>query len=122
MAPEGQPDADWAELQAGRITERDYWDQRAAEWATLGGHDESVRAMIAHLYDPPRPAMVRAGAHALIRDAKLAGHRIGVLTNDLKAFHSDEWIEQMHVARATWTCWSTGRSRAISSRTRDSTS
>jgi putative hydrolase of the HAD superfamily len=53
--------------------------------------------MIAHLYDPPWPGMVRPGAMALIHAAKGAGHPIGVLTNDLSAFHSEEWIEQMHV-------------------------
>jgi putative hydrolase of the HAD superfamily len=97
MAPRGRPDVDWAELMGGRITERDYWDHRAAEWAALGGAGESVQAMIAHLYDPPRPELVRLGALELIHDAKVAGHPIGVLTNDLRAFHADEWIEQMHV-------------------------
>ena len=97
MAPPGDPDADWAALQEGRITERDYWDHRALEWSRLGGDGESVQAMIAHLYDPPRAELVRDGALALIRDARAAGHRIGVLTNDLRAFHADEWIEQMHV-------------------------
>lgn len=97
MAPPERPDDDWADLMAGRITERDYWDHRAAEWGELGGEGESIREMIAHLYDPPRPELVRAGALALIHEAKLAGHPIGVLTNDLSAFHSDEWISQMHV-------------------------
>jgi putative hydrolase of the HAD superfamily len=97
LAPDDQPDDDWTELQEGRITEREYWDHRAAEWAELGGQRESVREMIAHLYDPPRPGMVRSGARELIHEAKEAGHPVGVLTNDLRAFHSEEWIEQMHV-------------------------
>ena len=97
MASADHPDDDWADLMAGRITERDYWDHRAAEWAALGGGGESIQEMIAHLYDPPRPTLVRAGALSLIHDAKAAGHRIGVLTNDLSAFHADDWIAQMHV-------------------------
>lgn len=102
MAVDGHPDADWAELMEGRITERDYWDHRAAEWAELGGggpgaEDGSIREMIAHLYDPPRPGLIRRGAVELIHDARTAGHPIGVLTNDLHAFHSDEWISAMHV-------------------------
>ncbi len=97
MAPPDRPDSDWAELMAGRITERDYWDHRAAEWGGLGGHGESIRDMIAHLYDPPRPGMIREGAQRLMHDARAAGHRVGVLTNDLHAFHSDEWVAQMHV-------------------------
>lgn len=98
--PGGDPD--WAELMAGRITERTYWDHRAAEWGELGGagpgeEPTSIREMIAHLFDPPRPGLVREGAVALIHEAKLAGHPVGVLTNDLHAFHSDEWIAAMHV-------------------------
>jgi putative hydrolase of the HAD superfamily len=97
MAPADHPDADWAELMAGQITEREYWDHRAAEWGRLGGGGESIRAMIAHLYDPPRAGLLREGAVKLIHDARTAGHPIGVLTNDLHAFHSDEWVAQMHV-------------------------
>ena len=101
MAGPDHPDADWAELMAGRITERDYWDHRAAEWGELGGGGRSeagsIREMIAHLYDPPRPGLIREGAVRLIHEAKLAGHPIGVLTNDLHAFHSDDWIAAMHV-------------------------
>lgn len=97
MAPATAPDTDWLELQAGRITEREYWDHRAEEWGRLGGHGQSIQVMIAHLYDPPRPGLVRDGALALIHQARTAGHPIGVLTNDLRAFHAEEWIEQMHV-------------------------
>ncbi|MEZ5094746.1 MAG: hypothetical protein R2731_00565 [Nocardioides sp.] len=97
MAPADHPDVDWADLMAGRITERTYWDHRAAEWGELGGGGESIREMIAHLFEPARPGLLRAGALQLMHDARVAGHRIGVLTNDLHAFHTDEWIAQMHV-------------------------
>lgn len=97
MAAADHPDEDWAELMAGRITERTYWDHRAAEWGELGGGGESIRDMIAHLFDPPRPGLLREGALRLMYDARVAGHRIGVLTNDLHAFHSDAWIAAMHV-------------------------
>lgn len=98
LASAEQPDPDWVELQAGLITERDYWDHRALEWAELGaGGGGSIREMIAHLYDPPRAGMVREGALALLHEARLAGHPIGVLTNDLRAFHSEDWIAQLHV-------------------------
>ncbi|MEZ5094388.1 HAD-IA family hydrolase [Nocardioides sp.] len=97
MAPPDQPDADWVGVLTGAITERTYWDHRAAEWGELGGGGGSIRDMIAHLYDPPQPWLVREGAVKLIHDARVAGHPIGVLTNDLHAFHSDEWVAQMHV-------------------------
>jgi len=102
MASEDLPDPDWLELQAGRITERDYWDHRSAEWAELLGGSEaaegqSIQDMMAHLYEPARASLVRPVALAAIRAARAAGHPVGVLTNDLSAFHSAEWIAAMEV-------------------------
>jgi putative hydrolase of the HAD superfamily len=97
LATDDAPDFDWLDLQAGRLTERDYWDHRSAEWAELSGGSETVQAMMAHLYEPARPSLVRAVALAAIRDAREAGHPVGVLTNDLSAFHDDQWITSMPV-------------------------
>lgn len=97
LATAEQPDQVWEDLQAGRITERAYWDARAEQWHDSGGEKPDIRAMIAHLYDPPRPELVREQARALVRDAREAGRRIGILTNDLRAFHSEEWIERIEI-------------------------
>lgn len=106
LASAEQPDPVWEDLQAGRITERAYWDERAAQWHESGGIGggigrqdgaPDIRAMIAHLYEPPRPELVRDQARALVRDAHAAGLAVGILTNDLRAFHSDRWIEQMEI-------------------------
>jgi putative hydrolase of the HAD superfamily len=97
LATAEQPDPVWEELQAGRITERAYWADRAEQWHESGGHEPDIRAMIAHLYDPPRPELVREQARTLVRDAHTAGLRVGILTNDLRAFHSDDWIEKIEI-------------------------
>lgn len=97
MAPDDDPDEDWVALQSGELTERTYWKHRAKDWRALGGGGEQIRDMIAHLYEPARPSLVRAGALQLIHDAKVAGHAVAVLTNDLSAFHTQDWIDQMHV-------------------------
>jgi putative hydrolase of the HAD superfamily len=97
FAPVTQPDHAWEDLQAGRITERDYWAGRAVEWDRLGGHGSEIRSMIAHLYQPPRPELVREGARDLVRDAQAAGVPVGILTNDLRAFHSQDWIDQIEI-------------------------
>jgi putative hydrolase of the HAD superfamily len=97
LATAEHPDPVWEELQAGRITERAYWDARAEQWHESGGHEPDIRAMIAHLYNPPRPQLVRDQARTLVRDAHAAGLRVGILTNDLRAFHSDEWIERIEI-------------------------
>jgi putative hydrolase of the HAD superfamily len=97
LATDEDPDDDWTQLQAGAITEREYWDHRSVEWGELSGGGESVQAMMAHLYEPARPSLVRPVALAAIRDARAAGHPVGVLTNDLSAFHTAEWIASMDV-------------------------
>ena len=97
LATAEQPDPAWEDLQAGRITERAYWDARADEWHESGGDEPDIRAMIAQHYDPPRPELVREQARSLVRDARTAGLRIGILTNDLRAFHSEEWIERIEI-------------------------
>ena len=97
LATAEQPDPVWEDLQAGRITERAYWDARAEQWHESGGEKPDIRAMIAHLYEPPRPELVREQARALVRDARTAGLRVGILTNDLRAFHTEEWIERIEI-------------------------
>lgn len=91
------PDPVWEDLQAGRITERAYWAARAEQWHESGGPAPDIRAMIAHLYEPPRPELVREQARTLVRDARAAGLPVGMLTNDLRAFHSDDWIERIEI-------------------------
>jgi putative hydrolase of the HAD superfamily len=97
LAPAGRPDPVWADLQEGRITERAYWAQRAQEWHGAGGTGPDIPAMIAHLYQPARPELVRDQARALIRDARAAGHPVAILTNDLLAFHSQAWVDRMEI-------------------------
>lgn len=97
LATPACPDQAWTDLQAGRITERAYWADRAQEWHARGGHGQDIRAMIAHLYEPPRPELVRRQARALVHDAREAGHRLAILTNDLRAFHSEEWISRIEI-------------------------
>jgi len=102
LATAQHPDLLWEDLQAGRLTERTYWDNRAREWHEAGGTGPShsgpdIRAMIALLYEPPRRELIREQARALVRDAREAGHLVAILTNDLGAFHSPEWVERIEV-------------------------
>jgi putative hydrolase of the HAD superfamily len=97
LATADAPDRVWEDLQAGLITERAYWDARAEQWHASGGKGADIRDMIAHLYHPPRPELVREQARTLVRDAHAAGLPVGILTNDLRAFHSEEWIAAIDV-------------------------
>lgn len=97
LATQEHPDPVWTDVQAGTVTERAYWDARAREWHEAGGDEPDIRAMIARLYEPVRPELIRDGARALVRDARGAGLPIGILTNDMRAFHTQDWIDRIGI-------------------------
>jgi putative hydrolase of the HAD superfamily len=97
LAPPERPDLEWEAVQQDRLTERAYWNDRAEEWSRAGGGEPDIKALIASLYRPPRPEMVRDEARSIIHDARVAGHPVGILTNDLLLFHSQEWVDQIEI-------------------------
>lgn len=97
LATERRPDPMWEDLRAGRLTEREYWARRAQAWHDAGGSEPSVQAMFQSLYSPPGPRLVRPQAQALLSDAHAAGRRTAILTNDMRAFHTEGWIDGMAV-------------------------
>ena len=93
------PDADdeWRDVAAGALGERQYWANRAAEFAALTGQPADIRHLIGAMYADGEDVLVRAGARALMTDARAAGVPVGILTNDLGAFHSQDWIDGLTV-------------------------
>lgn len=92
-------DSDWQEFQSGAMTERQYWARRCQEFHELTGEPAEMPSFMAHLYSGTEEELVRPGARQLISDAKVAGIPVGVLTNDLTAFHDQEWLERMSILR-----------------------
>lgn len=82
-------DALWRDLQAGRCTERAYWAGRAAE------HDLDTRGFMRHFYEPGGDHLLRAEVVALAAEVHEAGARVGILTNDLGAFHGPAWVRSI---------------------------
>ncbi|HEX9033224.1 MAG TPA: HAD-IA family hydrolase [Streptosporangiaceae bacterium] len=96
--PAGDPS--WQDVLTGRLGERQYWADRAADFAALTGRPGGVRELIGAIYrDESEAVMVRPGASALMADARASGIPVGILTNDLGAFHSQEWIDSLSVIR-----------------------
>lgn len=95
----GRPDDAWRQMQAGLITERDYWAHQAAAWHEAEGTRSvaGVPQMFGSLYSPPGPHLVRHQAIDLVDDAIAAGRPTAILTNDMRAFHPVEWIEGMDI-------------------------
>ncbi len=84
--PEG--DALWCRMQAGEISERDYWHTRTREVGRLLGedwHDMQTLVQRARGAEPER--IVRPETLALIESARAAGKRLAILSNELDLFY-----------------------------------
>lgn len=82
----------WQDMQADRISERDYWHHRTAEVAALIGQNwttmsDFVRA--ARGADPD--AVIRPEFRAAIATARAAGIRLAILSNELDLFYGADF-------------------------------
>ena len=90
---------DWRVFQSRGMNEREYWARRCEEFAELSGEPAEMPYFMAHLYSGSEDELVRPAARQLILDAKAAGIPVGILTNDLTAFHDQEWLDRMTILR-----------------------
>ena len=90
-------DVEWRRMQRGDITEREYWQRRADEFAALTGREASFRGLMDVLFAGAEDELVRPEARDAVALAKRAGLSVAVLTNDMRAFHGDEWVARMRV-------------------------
>jgi putative hydrolase of the HAD superfamily len=93
-------DADWRRMQRGDMSEREYWARKAEEFAALTGADAGFRGLMDVLFAGAEDELVRPEARDIVALAKRAGLTVAVLTNDMRAFHGDEWVERMSILRA----------------------
>jgi putative hydrolase of the HAD superfamily len=91
FAPERDPE--WQDVLAGRLPERGYWALRGEQFGHIVGRAGDTRLLMAAVYEGTRDGLLRPEALALMRDTRAAGLPVGVLTNDLRAFHSQEWVD-----------------------------
>jgi putative hydrolase of the HAD superfamily len=85
-----EPDALWGRMIAGEITERAYWQHRSDEvGVALGRPGWPIQEFMHTLYGLAGDDIIRPAAADLIADARAGGHKVGVLTNDLRAFHGE---------------------------------
>ena len=90
-------DPEYLRFISGEISERELWALRAAEFAELSGCAPDVKSMMNEFYTLPEEGLVRPESKTLIRDAKAAGIPVGMLTNDLAAFHPQQWRDAMSI-------------------------
>jgi putative hydrolase of the HAD superfamily len=93
-------DAAWRDMQAGRISERDYWLLRTREVGRLLGEDwQEMQTLVqrARGADPDRVA--RPETLALMREAHAAGIALAILSNELDLFYGAALRQRMQALR-----------------------
>ena len=84
----------WQAMLRSELSEREYWARRAAELGAALGQTWDTRDLIGRLYELPRHDWLRAGMVDLMADTRAAGLPLGALTNDMAAFHGQDWVDQ----------------------------
>jgi putative hydrolase of the HAD superfamily len=78
-------DPEYVSWQAGQITEREYWSIRGEPYGL------DLHGLMRHFYEPAGDYLVRPQMTDLITRQRAAGRVIGMLTNDMDAFHGPDW-------------------------------
>jgi putative hydrolase of the HAD superfamily len=97
--PDGDPA--WRAMQAGDITERDYWLGRAREVGALLGERWSDMATLVRRARGADPReTIRPEAAAAIERARAAGVRLAILSNELDLFYGAEFRTRLPLLEA----------------------
>lgn len=96
FAPEH--DALWRDMMADRISEREYWQRRAAEVGRLLGQEwGEARLLMRHGQGERPESSTRPEALATVQAARAAGRRVGVLSNELDLFNGPDFRHQLPI-------------------------
>lgn len=86
----------WQDMQADRLTERDYWLQRTREvGALLGEHWDRMETLVQRARGADVQAVIRPEAVAAIQAAQAAGCRLAVLSNELDLFYGADFRHRL---------------------------
>jgi putative hydrolase of the HAD superfamily len=89
-------DAAWRSMQAGEMTERDYWSLRMRETGALVGEDwTEFPQFIARVRGADPAAVIRPEALSAIAKAKAAGCRLAILSNELDLFYGKAFRDKL---------------------------
>lgn len=97
FAPEG--DRLWADMIADKITEREYWARRAAEVGRCLGEDWDMLTLIRRTRGDDANRHVRPEAARVVRLAKAAGKRVGILSNELELFYGRDTMDRLDILK-----------------------
>lgn len=88
----------WRSMQAGDISERDYWRERTREVGCLLGEDwDAMQIFVRRARGADPLAVVRPQAEAAIRLAHAAGVRLAILSNELDLFYGADFRARLAI-------------------------
>jgi putative hydrolase of the HAD superfamily len=91
-------DALWREMQADRISERDYWMERTREVGRLVGEDwDRMETFVQRARGADVEAVIRPEAVAAIEAAQAAGCRLAILSNELDLFYGVDFRHRLRL-------------------------
>jgi putative hydrolase of the HAD superfamily len=86
----------WCDMQAGKISERDYWFTRAAETGKLVGETwASLPEFLQRIRGDNPSAMIRPEFLAALKMAKSWGGKLAILSNELDLFYGAGFREKL---------------------------
>ena len=89
-------DALWRDMQAGRISERDYWMARTREVGRLVGEDWTrMETFVQRARGAEPDAVIRPEAVAAVAAAQAAGCKLAVLSNELDLFYGADFRRRL---------------------------
>lgn len=98
LAPASDPL--WQSMQRDEISERQYWDQRAAEVGLMVGEEGwGMQTLLERIRQTDPEGVVRPAMARLIRQAKAGGVKIGILSNELELFYGAPFLTRLSVLR-----------------------
>lgn len=95
-----QADVEWTRMVDGTgLSERAFWAQRAADVGQAFGQQWQTRDFMNWLYNHPQEMWLNKPIAALMADVHAAGLPVAALTNDLKDFHGQAWVDAQPIFR-----------------------
>ena len=86
----------WQDMQADKLSERDYWMTRTREVGRLMGEDwSSMQTFVQRARGADVQAVIRPEAVAAIEAARAAGKRLAILSNELDLFYGSEFRQRL---------------------------
>jgi putative hydrolase of the HAD superfamily len=97
--PEGDPL--WRDMQANRISERDYWHTRTQQVGHLLGEEWTrMEQLVRRARGADPAAVIRPEALQAIAAAQAAGCRLAILSNELDLFYGADFRHRLPILQA----------------------